>query len=67
MKINVQSNDYTWNGVGYNSYNFIQNVAPRISRWLVDVYMNSLTDDSEKNEILANKICKIARIIDEEI
>lgn len=67
MKINIQPVDYTWNGVGGNYYNLIQNVAPRISKWLVDVYVNSLTDDLEKNEILANKLYRIAEIIDEEV
>ena len=67
MKINVQPDDYTWHGIGCNGYNFIKNVAPRISKWLVDEYMNSLTDDLERNEILANKLYKIAKIIDEEI
>lgn len=67
MKINVQMNDCTWHGIGCNGYNFIQNIAPRISKWLVDVYANSLTDDLENNEILANKLYRIAEIIDEEI
>ena len=67
MKINIQPVDYTWHGVGGNYYNLIQNVAPRISKWLVDVYANSLTDSLENNEILANKLYRIAEIIDEEI
>lgn len=67
MKINVQPDDYTWHGIGCNGYNFIKNVTPRISKWLVDEYANSLTDDLENNEILANKLYKITKIIDEEI
>ena len=67
MKINIQPDDYTWHGIGYNSYNFIQSVTPRISKWLVDEYMNSLAAGLEKNDILANKLYRIAEIIDEEI
>lgn len=68
MKINVTTNDYTWHGIGCNGYNFIKNVAPRISKWLVDECMKSQTKYSlEENEKLAKKIYKIAEIIDEEI
>lgn len=68
MKINIQPIDYTWHGMGCNGYNLIQNVGPRISRWLVDEYMKSQTEYSvEEIETLAQKISKIADIIDEEI
>ena len=67
MKIDIQPDDYTWHGIGRNGYNFIQNVTPRISKWLVDEYMNSLAAGLEKNDILADKLYRIAEIIDEEI
>lgn len=68
MKINIQSDDYTWHGVGCNSYNLIQNVSPRISRWLIDEYVKSQIEyNLEEIETLANKIYRIAEIIDEEI
>lgn len=68
MKINIQPVDYTWHGVGGNYYNLIQNVAPRISKWLVDECMKSQTKYSlEETENLAKKIYRIAEIIDEEI
>lgn len=66
MKINIQPDDYTYHGLGCNGYNFIRNVAPRISKWLVDEYMNSLAAGLEKNDILADKLYRIAEIIDEE-
>lgn len=68
MKINIQPIDYTWHGIGGNGYNLIQNVSPRISKWLVDECMKSQTKYSlEENENLAKKIYRIAEIIDEEI
>lgn len=67
MKINIQPDDYTWHGMGCNGYNLIHNVSPRISRWLVDEYMKSQTYSVEEIETLAQKISKIADIIDEEI
>ncbi len=68
MKINIQPIDYTWHGIGGNSYNLIQNVSPRISKWLVDEYVKSQTEYGlEENEALAKKIYRIAEIIDEEI
>lgn len=38
MEINIKQSDYQWHGLGFNEYNFIENVIPRISTWLLDEY-----------------------------
>ena len=68
MKINVTANDYTWHGLGDNYYNFIENVTPRISKWLVEEYTKSKRDyNLEEIRNVAKKLYRIAEIIDEEI
>ena len=68
MKINVTANDYTWHGLGSNYYNFIENVTPRISKWLVEEYTKSKRDyNPEEIRNVAKKLYRIAEIIDEEI
>ena len=68
MKINVTANDYTWHGLGGNYYNFIENVTPRISKWLVEEYTKSKRDyNLEEIRSIAKKLYRIAEIIDEEI
>lgn len=38
-KINITDKDYTYNGMGYNDFNFINNVVPRISQWLINEFL----------------------------
>ena len=63
--INIRNSDYTWDGkgVGYNNYNFIKNVAPRISQWLLKIYNENLS--YEEATLYAEKLRKIGEIIDE--
>ena len=69
MKININSMDYSWQGVGYNNYNFINNVAPRISLWLLDIFNknNNKSINVKEAKLLAQKLEKISKIIDEEL
>lgn len=62
VKINITRKDYTWDGLGFNDYNFIRNVAPRICFWLTSICQDVNMDDSA----LAEKLTKIAKIIDSE-
>ena len=69
MKINITHDDYTCNGLGYNDFNFICNVTPRISSWLLSEFEYSrkaLVDDKRKKDF-ANKLIQIATIIDGDI
>lgn len=63
MKINIKSSDYTFenSGMGFNTYNFIRNVCPRINQWLLDIYTNA---DIHEDKIV-DKLIRIANIIDE--
>lgn len=61
--INISHNDYTWNGLGYNNYNFIRNVAPRISKWLLEIYTKNLS--WEETALISKKLKRIGEIIDE--
>ena len=66
MKINITSNDYTFHGVGFNGWNFVHNVVPRISRWLVEEYhKNNHTTDEAALRNFVDKLNRIAEIIDE--
>lgn len=60
--INVSLKDYTWKGegMGFNNYNFIRNVVPRINDWLLKIYLNA----SSENENEVKKLEAIAAIID---
>ena len=64
-KININSTDYTYHGVGYNDFNFINNVVPRISQWLVEEFSATQNADLEHQKELANKLNQIGRIIDD--
>lgn len=63
MKINISQKDMTWDrqGMGFNNYNFIRNVAPRINQWLLEIYQNADIDA----DIITEKLKRIAAIIDE--
>mgnify|MGYP003571271656 CR=1 FL=1 len=61
--ININDNDYRWYGLGYNDYNFIKNVAPRISKWLLKIYSKNLS--YEETVLISKKLKRIAEIIDE--
>jgi len=67
MEINIKQSDYQWHGLGFNEYNFIENVIPRISTWLLDEYHKKAFYNDKEMLILHNKLIKIAEIIDEEI
>lgn len=61
--ININNNDYTWHGLGYNYYNFIKNVTPRISKWLLKIYNKNLS--YEEAVLISKKLKRIGEIIDE--
>jgi len=63
MKINITNNDYSWYGLGYNNYNFIKNVTPRISKWLLEIYNKNLSDEEAVS--ISEKLERIGEIIDE--
>lgn len=67
MKINIKTSDYQRYNLGFNEFNFIKNVIPRISQWLLDEYNKTTSYNDEETLILYNKLIKIAEIIDEEI
>ena len=64
MKINIKNSDYTFknSGMGFNAYNFIRNISPRISEWLLNIYTNADIHDDK----IVDKLIRIANIIDEE-
>jgi hypothetical protein len=64
-KININNNDYTYHGVGYNDFNFINNVVPRISKWLVEEFSATQNSDFERQKEFVNKLNQIGRIIDD--
>ena len=66
MKIDIKESDYQWHGRGFNEYNFIENVIPRISTWLLDEYHKKAIYNESERSILYNKLIGIAEIIDEE-
>jgi hypothetical protein len=63
-KININNNDYTYHGIGYNDFNFINNVVPRISKWLVEEFSATQNADFEHQKEFANKLNQIGQIID---
>lgn len=65
-KINITDKDYTYNGMGYNDFNFINNVVPRISQWLINEFFAVKDSHSVKRqEEFASKLNQIGRIIDD--
>ncbi len=67
MKINIKTSDYQRYNLGFNEFNFIKNIIPRISHWLLDEYNKTIFYNEKEMLILHNKLIKIAEIIDEEI
>ena len=67
-KINIDNRDYHYHrkGIGYNDYNFCENVIPRISTWLLSEFNELLYKSFDEQDKLAEKLKKIAAIIDEE-
>lgn len=66
-KININNNDYTYHGVGYNDFNFINNVVPRISQWLIKEFAVTQHADLEHQKEFAHKLHQIGQIIDNSI
>lgn len=67
-KINITDKDYTYNGMGYNDFNFINNVVPRISQWLINEFFAVKDSHSVKRqEEFAHKLHQIGQIIDNSI
>lgn len=66
MKINVNDSDYRCEGMGYNSWNLVKNVCPRINKWLFMNFEKSKFDDYEEVKKFAKKLILISEIIDKE-
>lgn len=62
-KINVSEEDMRWHGLGFNNTNFIRNVTPRISEWLLAVNRLASIEDYD----IVDKLTRIAEIIDNDI
>ena len=50
MKINVSLKDYTWEGLGFNNFNFINNVSCDLSNWLLENYQKNRQRKFTKEE-----------------
>lgn len=55
MNIEVTSQDYTCNGLGFNSWNYNKNVLPKISRWLLEVYQLNSKATIDESKTLQKK------------
>ena len=50
MKINVSLKDYTWEGLGFNNFNFINNISCDLSNWLLENYQKNRQRKFTKKE-----------------
>lgn len=65
MKIEMDFNDYTWNGWGFNNFNFIRNITPKISNFLLETYTHCDYMEENEQNIVADKLKRIVEIINE--
>ncbi len=68
MKINVSLKDYTWEGLGFNNFNFINNVSCDLSNWLLENYQNNRQGKftKEEEERYVNLLKQIIDLINSE-
>ena len=68
MKINVSLEDYTWEGLGFNNFNFINNVSCDLSNWLLENYQKNRQGKftKEEEERYVNLLKQIIDLINSE-
>ena len=67
MKINVSLKDYTWEGLGFNNFNFINNVSCDLSNWLLENYQkNRQRKFTKEEERYVNLLKQIIDLINSE-
>ena len=68
MKINVSLKDYTWEGLGFNNFNFINNVSCDLSNWLLENYQKNRQGKftKEEEERYINLLKQIINLINSE-
>ena len=68
MKINVSLKDYTWEGLGFNNFNFINNVSCDLSNWLLENYQKNRQGKftKEEEERYVNLLRQIIDLINSE-
>lgn len=68
MKINVSLKDYTWEGLGFNNFNFINNVSCDLSNWLLENYQKNRQRKftKEEEERYVNLLKQIIDLINSE-
>ena len=68
MKINVSLKDYTWEGLGFNNFNFINNVSCDLSNWLLENYQKNRQRKftKEEEERYSNILKQIIDLINSE-
>ena len=68
MKINVSLKDYTHKGLGFNNFNFINNVSCDLSNWLLENYQKNrqrkFTEEEEERYV--NLLKQIIDLINSE-
>ena len=68
MKINVSLKDYTWESLGFNNFNFINNVSCDLSNWLLENYQKNRQRKftKEEEERYVNLLKQIIDLINSE-
>ena len=68
MKINISLKDYTWEGLGFNNFNFINNVSCDLSNWLLENYQKNRQGKftKEEEERYVNLLKQIIDLINSE-
>ena len=68
MKINISLKDYTWEGLGFNNFNFINNVSCDLSNWLLENYQKNRQRKftKEEEERYSNLLKQIIDLINSE-
>lgn len=68
MKINVSLKDYTWEGLGFNNFNFINNISCDLSNWLLENYQKNRQGKftKEEEERYVNLLKQIIDLINSE-
>lgn len=66
-KITITKKDYrTKGGMGFNCYNFINNVIGKTSTWLMQLYKENKYFSLEEQRKYADKLERIVKIINED-
>lgn len=66
MKIDINLNDYTSHGLGFNSFNFNRNILSKLSEWALQSYRENQSMTKQERDCLEEKLKAIVNIINEE-